>query len=198
MVKKQIVFDLDDQRISNLADVISNKTSKKILNYLAEKESSETEISIDLKLPANTVNYNIKKLLETGLIEKTKNHFWSVKGKKILIYRVANKKIVISPKSSSVLTSILGSLVVTGLIAIGIKSYAQVQSTNVLNYAQDAVVSEAGKEMAVAGSSAGMVAPEIIPRTFEVASQMPEVWIWFLFGGIVALIIFMILTWRKL
>ena len=198
MVKKQIVFDLDDQRISNLADVISNKTSKKILNYLAEKESSETEISIDLKLPANTVNYNIKKLLETGLIEKTKNHFWSVKGKKILIYRVANKKIVISPKSSSVLTSILGSLVVTGLIAIGIKSYAQVQSTNVLNYAQDAVVSEAGKEMAVAGSSAGMVVPEIIPRTFEVASQMPEVWIWFLFGGIVALIIFMILTWRKL
>src|SRR3989344_1757942 len=129
MVKKQIVFDLDDQRISNLADVISHKTSKKIL-----------------------------------------------------IYRVANKKIVISPKSSSVLTSILGSLVVTGLIAIGIKSYAQVQSTNVLNYAQDAVVSEAGKEMAVAGSSAGMVAPEIIPRTFEVASQMPEVWIWFLFG----------------
>ena len=86
MVKKQIVFDLDDPRISNLADVISNKTSKKILNYLAEKESSETEISIDLKLPANTVNYNIKKLLETGLIEKTKNHFWSVKGKKILIY----------------------------------------------------------------------------------------------------------------
>ena len=187
MVKKQIVFDLDDPRISNLADVISNKTSKKILNYLAEKESSETEISIDLKLPANTVNYNIKKLLETGLIEKTKNHFWSVKGKKILIYRVANKKIVISPKSSSVLTSILGSLVVTGLIAIGIKSYAQ-----------DAVVSEAGKEMAVAGSSAGMVAPEIIPRTFEVASQMPEVWIWFLFGGIVALIIFLVLNWRKL
>ena len=80
MNKKYVMFDLDDERILSLSNVLSNKTCKKILEYLADKEASETEISYELKLPANTVNYNIKQLLESGFIEKTKDSFWSVKG----------------------------------------------------------------------------------------------------------------------
>ena len=68
---------------------------------------------------------------------------------------------------------------------------------NFLGSVRDAVIIDAGEKIAVARDSANFVAPEIIPKTFDVASQMPEVGIWFLFGGIVALIIFMILNWRK-
>ncbi len=73
--KKHIMLDLDDPRVGKIADVISNKTAKKIVGYLADNEVSEAEIVRDLKLPANTVNYNIKNLLEAGLIERTKKFF---------------------------------------------------------------------------------------------------------------------------
>ena len=47
-------------------------------------------------MPMNSVQYNISKLLEAGLIEEAKS-WWSVKGKKMPTYKVANKLIVISP-----------------------------------------------------------------------------------------------------
>ena len=99
MADKYINVDLDDPRTSNIGEVISNPSCKKILGLLAEKEMSESDIAQTLKIPLNTVGYNIKKLIDSGLIEKSKNYFWSVKGKRISTYRVSNKKIVISPKS---------------------------------------------------------------------------------------------------
>src|SRR3989344_3378514 len=140
MADKHIMLDLDDSRIADLADVISNKTSKKIISYLAENEASEAEIARDLKLPANTINYNIKKLVNVGLIESAKEHFWSVKGRKILKYKVANKKVVISQKSLSDVKSILGAFAVTAIGAFLIKIYTGA------NYA----VLRAGEESGVA------------------------------------------------
>ena len=119
--RKYLMFDLDDDKLSLLTDVLSNKTSKKILEYLADKEASEGEISQDLNLPANTVNYNIKNLVGAGLIEKSKDWFWSVKGKKIPYYKVANKKIIISPKSGSNTKTLLSALLATGIGALLIK-----------------------------------------------------------------------------
>lgn len=72
MSKKYLMFSLDDERAKDLADVMSNKTSKKIVDYLAEKDASVSDIAGDLKMPLNTVDYNVKKLLKTGLIEKKK------------------------------------------------------------------------------------------------------------------------------
>ena len=98
MTKSSIMIDLDDERSSKIAEVLSNKTSKKILGALAEGEMSETESANILKVPLNTVHYNVKKLEGAGLIEKVKGFLWSVKGKRMHKYRVVNKKIVISPK----------------------------------------------------------------------------------------------------
>ena len=97
--KKFIMINIDDERSKKVAEVISNPTCKKILNYIAEnKEKSEEDISKELAMPINTVEYNLKKLLESGLIEKSKNFFWSKKGKKINLYKPSNRHIVISPK----------------------------------------------------------------------------------------------------
>ena len=94
-----ILIDLNDPRTESIADVISNKTAKKILESLAEKELSQSEIALKLSMPANTVEYNIKQLESSGLIEKSKGFLWSVKGKRINKYRLSNKRIIISPKS---------------------------------------------------------------------------------------------------
>ncbi|MEK6825474.1 MAG: beta-propeller domain-containing protein [Nanoarchaeota archaeon] len=98
MSDKYLNIDLHDPRAAAIAEVLANKTCKKILDLLAEKEMSESDISNLLGIPLNTVGYNMKKLLESGLVVKTKTFFWSVKGKKIPTYRLANKKIVISPR----------------------------------------------------------------------------------------------------
>src|SRR3989344_1058718 len=115
MTKSSIMIDLDDPRTEKIAEVISNKTSKKILGVLAEREMSETDISRALDLAMNTVNYNVKKLEEAGLIEKVKGFLWSEKGKRIHKYKVVDRRIVISPRS--MIRGILPSVLITGIIA---------------------------------------------------------------------------------
>ncbi|MFA6022932.1 MAG: winged helix-turn-helix domain-containing protein [Candidatus Pacearchaeota archaeon] len=196
MNKKYVVVSLDDDKLSVLADVLSNKTSKKILEFLADNESSETEIAQKLNIPANTVNYNIKKLVECGLIETTKNYFWSVKGKKVLIYRVAKKSILISPKNSSNTTGIISALLATGIGAFLLKLYTSNISTNFQTKALEIVGSDC-----TAGSdciSAGSAPASMTTSAGSLINIMPEIWLWFLLGGIFALMIYMILNWRKL
>ena len=97
--KKFIMMNIDDEISKKVAEAISNPTCKKVLNYIADnKEKSEEDIAKDLAMPINTVEYNLKKLLNSGLIEKSKDFFWSKRGKKINLYKAANRHIVISPK----------------------------------------------------------------------------------------------------
>jgi hypothetical protein len=101
------------------------------------------------------------------------------------------------------MTSLLGALVGVGVLAIGVKKYfgapvtqlAGVDNGIVLEASGEAMVGSA--EMAVS-DSVDMIAPEMIPKAMDVVSSVPELWTWFLLGGIVALIIFMILNWRRL
>lgn len=120
--EKYLNVDLNDPRSAAIAEVMTNKTCKKILELLAEKEMSESDIAAELEIPLNTVGYNIKKLLDAGLIEKTKNFFWSVKGKKIPTYRLSNKKIIISPRKIvsaapiALLVAVIGAILIIALL----------------------------------------------------------------------------------
>jgi len=123
---KFILMGLDDERSTHVAEVLKNKTCKKILDFLAEtKEASEKDISDGLDMPINTVEYNLKKLIKSGLVEKTKNFFWSVKGKKIPMYKLARKHIIISPSKKpslnyikSILPVIVIALCLVALVAL--------------------------------------------------------------------------------
>ena len=110
-------MNLDDKKSKKIAEILGNKTCKKILDYLTDNsEASEKDIADALNITINTTEYNLKKLLETGLIEKTKNFFWSKKGKKIPMYKLAKKHIVISPKSTR--PNLIGLQALLPLIAI--------------------------------------------------------------------------------
>ncbi len=120
MDDKFILMGLNDEKAGYVAEVLKNKTCKKILDFLAEtKEASEKDISRILEMPINTVEYNLKKLVKSGLVVKAKNFFWSVKGRKILMYKLARKDIIISPNkkpSLSALKSVLPVLIFAILI----------------------------------------------------------------------------------
>lgn len=101
--KKFILMSMSDPKTKKVAEALQNPTCKKILDHLADvPEASEGDLAKDLNLAPNKVHYNLKNLIQAGLDKKTKNFFWSKKGKKIIMYKAANKSIIISPKNSNV------------------------------------------------------------------------------------------------
>lgn len=92
-----MLIDLKEDKAKELAQVISNKTARKILDYLATKESvTETDISDDLGLPLSTIHYNMKLLTDTNLVLADEFHY-SEKGREVNHYKLANKTIIIAP-----------------------------------------------------------------------------------------------------
>lgn len=192
---KFIMIGLDDERSKDLANILGNKTCKKILDYLSDiKEASEKDISDGLSIPINTVEYNLKKLIKSGLIER-KNFFWSVKGRKIDMYRLSNKKIIISPKSF--MKGILPALLGIGLISFGIKILTDrpesIADINTANIARDS-------EIAVSNAPMGKVAVQNFASSAQnicsnANSFYGEAWAWFLLGGLISILIF--LLWNQ-
>jgi DNA-binding transcriptional ArsR family regulator len=192
-----ILISLDDDKSKAISEVLSSPTCKKIINHLAETpEASQKDLSDALKIPLNTVEYNIKKLLDSGFVQKRKNFFWSKKGKKIVMYELSNKSIIISHKKkvSEKLKSIIPAFILTAVGTFSVWVYEK------LKYASNSVA-DAGEEILRTASDgvakAGSIAPEVSPDTLISPIGTP-LWLWFLVGGIIAIGIFSIVNWRKL
>jgi DNA-binding transcriptional ArsR family regulator len=186
-MEKQVVIDINDPRSGKIAETLANPSCKKILNILAENEMSASDISGKLKLPLNTITYNLDKLIESGLIEKTGQILWSIKGKQIPKYKISNRKIVISPKSltaKGIIPAILG----TAIIAAGIKYFF---SGNIIENSYGNAGIEMTKIAAPAMDSAFDFARET-PSIINTCSNFAEPWIWFILGSLITILIFLI------
>ena len=170
--KKYISLELGDSRLKEISEVLGNKTCKKILDLLSEEELTVSDISERLDIPLNTADYNVKKLLKTGLIE-SKDFFWSLRKKKMPKYSVSNKKILISPKKISRKMAVIISFLTTGLIAYGIKIF---NSGRTLVKESAQVFSRESTIQDTAMLAANQTPENIISP----ASVQP--WMWFLMG----------------
>jgi len=173
MDEKYIMISMDDERAGHLAGVLDNPTAKKILTLLSQKDASETDISNDLSIPINTVEYNLKKLLSSGLVEAKKDFFWSVKGKKIPMYKLSRKYIVIAPKNKPRVSGFFITLALSGAAALLVRAYEASKTAVVLSETATAPMLGAAGEAAAASSSLGSIA------------------LWFLIGALFALIVLM-------
>lgn len=96
-----ILVSLEDAKARELAQLVANKTCRLILDYLGSKEeATESEMATALNLPISTLHYNIQNLLQHNLVE-SKEFMWSPKGRKMDIFRVAKKLIIIAPKGDT-------------------------------------------------------------------------------------------------
>ena len=197
MSNKFLMFNLDDDKAKSLGEVISNPTSKKIVNFLAENEASESDIAKALKIPANTVNYNVKRLVDAGLIEPTKKFFWSSKGKKVLSYKVANKLIVISPKKSSnvynKLKSIVPVVLISGILTVFVSWYYKSIFMASQNLAADKEILKESYQSGVSG-----VMDAASSEIFTNVPTVPEAWMWFGLGSLVTIIIYSMWNWKRI
>ena len=121
--EKYVLVSLKGEKSKKIAESISNKTSRKILDYLSNKEDIGAEaISKKLKIPISTIDYNLKNLKKAGLIEN-KYFVWSEKGRKITLYNIVKKLIIISPNLSNIkkeikniVPAILGIAIISAII----------------------------------------------------------------------------------
>jgi len=203
---KFLLVSLDDEKSKSVAEVLSSKTCKKIISFLTDrKEASQKDISDKLGIPMNTLDYNMKKLLDSGFVQKKKNFFWSKKGKKIAMYEVSNKSIVISPakKTSEKFKSLIPAFLIVGAGTFAAWAYEKIISTRNVVYDNVQKGSEAMLASAPAASNtasgSGAVQTTVSAGSSSLSSMLTmPVWGWFLLGGIIALVVVTIVNWRKL
>jgi DNA-binding transcriptional ArsR family regulator len=165
------------------------------LGLLAEKELNASEISIELDLPLNTIGYNLEKLIEAGLIEKSKGFLWSVKGKRIEKYRVVNKRIIISPRKLG--TSIIPVVLISGIFSVAVKWFTESKKTVnfVPDYAQKASI-ESGRLHAEQASLD--LASSVSSYSYESLVQTGNAWLWFLLGSLIGIMLFVFWNRNKI
>ncbi|HKL23278.1 MAG TPA: helix-turn-helix domain-containing protein [Candidatus Nanoarchaeia archaeon] len=208
---KFIMVSMGDSKTKSLADVLGSKTCKKIIDYLAEHdEASQKDLSDALKIPMNTMDYNMKKLLASGLVQKRKNFFWSKKGKKILMYELSNKSIVISPKKSfgekmktlvpGFMLAIVGTFAVWvyGRIKTSLEFSKVAQGGDLMNRGIEMDVPSTVNSLYSPGASEGMT-DIMITHASDVFQYSPsQTWMYFLAGALLILFAYSIINWRKL
>lgn len=181
--EKFILVSLEEEKAKNLANIISNSTSRRILDYLSTKdEASESEISKGLSSPLSTVHYNLQQLKKNNLVE-TKHFMYSNKGKKIEFYRVVRKFIVIAPKytQTSLLKNIFPLFLISAVIGGVIQLFSNLQ-TRAFSQAEMLLKStDYAQELAT-------------PAQFvQDVSTTNYYGLWFLFGAWFILIIYIII-----
>jgi DNA-binding transcriptional ArsR family regulator len=187
---KFILMGLDEA--GDLGEILKNKTAKKILNFLGDvKEASEKDMADGLDAPINTIEYNLKKLVKARLVEKTKNFFWSVKGKKIPMYKLAKKHIIIGTKKPSL-------SYIKNLLPVIIGGFFGVFSRFLIlrgSFTENIVRSENSLDSSMKGLETLTQTGEL-NRPFEWLVNTPY-WVWFLAFALITFLVILIIKKLK-
>ena len=178
-----LLVDISQPRTKKLAETITSDTSRKILNYLAEKDDSEANIAKNLNIPISTVHYHLLKLKEAKLVVVDEFHY-SKKGREVNHYKLANKYIIIAPKKISGLREKLKGILPVALVSLGISAVIKIFSNNGFAEKASGLMADS---MAAAPEAGRLVEEAVAP----VVMQQPDIALWFLLGSTVTIIIYL-------
>lgn len=190
--KNFLLLSMEDAKIKKISNVISNESCRKILDYLSGKEATESELAEKLGIPISTVHYNLQQLVEAGLVDTPEFHY-SKKGKEVNHYRLANKYIVIAPKTTFGIKEKLKSIFPVVLIASGAGFIVQLLGNY---YSKSPAAPQAMAEKAMSGaaeSTAMMQAADVAAKPLV----QNHIGLWFLAGALFALAIYFVFNLRK-
>ena len=194
MAKNFLLLSLEDSQAKKVANIVSNDSCRKILDYLSEREATESELAAKLNIPISTVHYNLQQLMDAKLIESEEFHY-SPKGREVNHYKLANKYIIITPKKVTGITQKLKSILPVGLIALGAAGIIQLVSKYLGSTppAQPEMIQIAAKsaplEAAFDEAAAAMMpAAEVTPVIWQ------NIALWFLLGAAFALLLYVVIS----
>jgi DNA-binding Lrp family transcriptional regulator len=82
-----------------ITQVISNDTAMQVMDLLADGPMSTSIVAEKLAIPLTTAQYNIEKLMESGLVKIEKTRY-SEKGREVKLYRASRRFIMIVPEKT--------------------------------------------------------------------------------------------------
>ncbi len=193
-----LLISLEEKGAKKIAEAINNDTSRKILDQLAKKESTESELSKELNIPISTIHYNLKQLVEARLVIVDEFHY-SSKGKEVNHYKLANKYIIIAPKQADnrfmealqkiiplgVITAIAGGV----LTIIGLFSASTSKASSMTLNAAPRLMAEESSDIA---SGAAPMMAKAAPQVAEYSRPFlqSEMVSWFFIGALSIIIIY--------
>ncbi|MBD3204529.1 helix-turn-helix domain-containing protein [Candidatus Woesearchaeota archaeon] len=190
-----LLVSLKEDKAKKLAQVLSNDTSRKILDYLSKKENAtETEISKQLDVPLSTIHYNMSHLVKAKLVNDDQ-FTYSEKGKEVTHYSLSNKYVIIAPRETTGLKDKLKKILpVFAAIAGGtiiIRYFNRI--LNIIN----PPMLKSGIEQETFGAAANQAmerAPMIAEQSMQQISAPPASYeamaLWFLIGALFALAVY--------
>jgi DNA-binding transcriptional ArsR family regulator len=191
-----LLVDLNEIQAKKLAETITSDTSRKIFNHLADYEQdTELNISKALTLPISTVHYHLQKLMEAKLIEIPEFHY-SVKGREINHYKLANKYIIIAPKMASGLKQKLRGLLPVTLAAVGISAVIKIFQPIIkgsASFTTAKIAQEASSEAVLALDSALSKPAQLAGEAATPLTAAPDLALWFLISSLVTIMIYLLI-----
>ena len=196
--KSFLLVSLKEDKAKELAQVISNDSCRKILDYLSEKEdATETDLSKKLGIPISTVHYNLQQLMKAGIIAADEYHY-SEKGKEVNHYKLANKYIIIAPKTTHGIKEKLRSILPLGILsaagALAIQLYGMFSRKAVFGAMQAPAMEKAADKVAeplmeeAVAEGARAVAEKTPEVVTGVVQAQPNYALWFLLGCIFVMV----------
>jgi DNA-binding transcriptional ArsR family regulator len=199
MAKESFVLvSLQEDKAKALAQVISNDSCRKILDYLADKQdTTASDLAKKLTIPLPTVHYNLKHLMQAKLIESDEYHY-SEKGKEVNHYKLANKYVIIAPKTThglkEKLRSILPVALISGLAASTIPFLQKVTQPTQTSLA---AAPTAFAKSADSFQEAAVAPAQLIAESAPTIVTEPNLALWFLFGSLFAIAIMLLVEWIR-
>jgi DNA-binding transcriptional ArsR family regulator len=202
------IVNLSEDKAKKLSQVMANETSRKIMDHLAKKKLTESEIAKALGLPLSTVHYNLKQMMDVSLVKADEYHY-SPKGKMVNHYQLSSKLVVIAPmqsrvvsikaKMASIVPAVLVSLVGTAVVYAVAKAkegalFAAQSAPVAMKAAADTAAEEAAGG---AGATRLMAAAPAAESVVTTPSVWQSAWPWFLIGALVAILAFLFFDWLR-
>ena len=182
-----ILVSLKEDEAKQLAQVISNDTSRRLLDHLASvKDATESELSRALGLPISTVHYNLSAMQKARLVDVEDFHY-SPKGKEVNHYRLANKYVIIAPKEAA--KGLKAKL--RQILPVAAVSAAGAAALHFMGFQKES--GAVGPLLAERSDAAPMLAAESFA---EAATPWgASLALWFFFGALFAIAIFLLVDW---
>jgi DNA-binding transcriptional ArsR family regulator len=117
MAENILILEPGDERAQKIAKAMGSKTASDILQLLGEGPTSLTDIGERLSVPMNTAKYHVENLLEAGLISIAETKY-SVKGREVKLYTLANQMLIVAPRQSSMRSLILKYASLFGIVVL--------------------------------------------------------------------------------
>lgn len=184
-----LLVNLKEDKAKKLAQVLSNDSCRKILEFLTDNKSgTETEISEKLKIPLSTVHYNLNHLSKAGLV-KNEDYHYSKKGREVIHYTLANKYIVIAPSEDKSFAEKLKKILPFGIISI-IGTVSLYIYQNINKVATFSAKSEMMQPRAFA-------ADVMVAESSNVVKSEPNLALWFFMGTLLIILSMLVVEFIK-